>query len=193
MFLFVVLERLSCSGLSDVVPCITKEFEEKVANKALLNHVISTPIAKTAESCEIQCFIEVKCESYNFGPNDNGDYLCELSASDGVRDPDDLRARQDFLHRATKNPCATAQCPPNSRCYSDFEHETYLCVCSPGFTGDKCESDLDECTDGKHACHVNAICNNSEGSYSCLCKDGYKGDGFLCEGEYLASFVPVGI
>ncbi|XP_066017383.1 uncharacterized skeletal organic matrix protein 5-like [Pocillopora verrucosa] len=38
------------------------------------------------------------------------------------------------------NPCGTAQCPPNSRCYSDFEHETYLCVCSPGFTGDKCES-----------------------------------------------------
>ena len=47
---------------------------------------------------------------------------------------------------------------------------------------------LDECTDGNHACHVNAICNNSERSYSCLCKDGYKGDGFICEGEYLSSF-----
>ena len=64
--------------------------------------MISTPRAKTAETCEIQCFIEVKCESYNFGLNENGDYLCELSDSDGVRDPDDLRARQDFLHRATK-------------------------------------------------------------------------------------------
>ena len=46
---------------------------------------------------------------------------------------------------------------------------------------------LDECTDGNHACHVNAICNNSERSYSCSCKDGYKGDGFLNESEYLSS------
>ena len=52
---------------------------------------------------------------------------------------------------------------------------------------------LDECTDGNHACHVNAICNNSERSYSCSCKDGYKGDGFLNESEYLSSFVSVGI
>ena len=64
--------------------------------------MISTPVAKTAENCEIQCFIEVKCESYNFGPNEDGDYLCELSDSDGVRDPDDLRARQGSLYRATK-------------------------------------------------------------------------------------------
>ena len=64
--------------------------------------MISTPIAKTADSCEIQCFIEVKCESYNFGPNEDGGYLCELSDSDGVRDPDDLRARYGSLHRATK-------------------------------------------------------------------------------------------
>ena len=64
--------------------------------------MISTPRAKTAKICEIQCFIEVKCESYNFGTNEDGDYLCELSDSDDVRDPDDLRARQDFLYRATK-------------------------------------------------------------------------------------------
>ena len=64
--------------------------------------MISTPVAKTAENCEIQCFIEVKCESYNFDPNEDGDYLCELSDSDGVRDPDDLRVRQGSLYRATK-------------------------------------------------------------------------------------------
>ena len=67
--------------------------------------MISTSVAKTAENCEIQCFIEVKCESYNFGPNEDGDYLCELSDSDGVRDPDDLRARQGSLYRATKVSC----------------------------------------------------------------------------------------
>ena len=64
--------------------------------------MISTPSTKTAEICEIQCFIEVKCESYNFGPNEEGGYLCELSDSEGVRDPDDLRARQGSVYRATK-------------------------------------------------------------------------------------------
>ena len=28
----------------------------------------------------------------------------------------------------------------NSRCYSDFEHESYLCACSPGFTEERCET-----------------------------------------------------
>ncbi|RMX47457.1 hypothetical protein pdam_00002147 [Pocillopora damicornis] len=131
------------------VPCITKEFEEPVANKALLNHVISTPRAKTAKICEIHCFIEIKCESYNFGPNEDGDYLCELSDSDdvgdhvcelndsdGVKDPDDLVTRLWLLHSS----CATTQCHVNSRCYSDFEHDSYLCACSPGFTGERCET-----------------------------------------------------
>ena len=53
-------------------------------------------------SCEIQCFIEVTCVSYNFGRNEDGDNVCELSDSDGVREPDDLVTRQDFLYRATK-------------------------------------------------------------------------------------------
>ena len=42
-----------------------------------------------------------------------------------------------------KNPCAKTQCPVNSRCYSDFEHDSYLCVCSPRFTGERCE--IGEC------------------------------------------------
>ena len=49
-----------------------------VVNKTLLNHAISTPRANTAEICEIQCFIEVTCESYNFGPTKGGNNLCEL-------------------------------------------------------------------------------------------------------------------
>ena len=34
-------------------------------------------------------------------------------------------------------------------------------------------------------CHENATCNNLPGTYECVCKDGYVGDGKMnCEGKY---------
>ena len=45
-------------------------------------------------------------------------------------------------------------------------------------------SDTDECTDHAHDCHVNALCTNSEGNYTCTCKDGYDGDGKNCTGKF---------
>ena len=46
-------------------------------------------------------------------------------------------------------------------------------------------SDVDECADGEsNKCHVNALCSNNDGSYTCECKSGYTGDGFNCNGEH---------
>ncbi|KAF2348656.1 EGF domain, partial [Trinorchestia longiramus] len=42
--------------------------------------------------------------------------------------------------------------------------------------------DLDECFLQLHKCHQLATCTNTEGSYNCTCKQGFKGDGFnTCE------------
>ena len=47
-----------------------------------------------------------------------------------------------------------------------------------------CVLDADECTDGTHNCDVDgAVCNNTPGSYSCRCKDGFVGDGINCTGK----------
>ncbi|XP_039576204.1 hemicentin-2 [Passer montanus] len=42
--------------------------------------------------------------------------------------------------------------------------------------------DVDECTEGSHACRYNQICQNSAGSYSCSCPPGYRtlGTGWPC-------------
>ena len=51
-------------------------------------------------------------------------------------------------------------------------------------------SDIDECTDGTYSCDVNAVCNNTRGSYNCTCKDGFYGDGINCtQGNYLRNAV----
>ena len=45
-------------------------------------------------------------------------------------------------------------------------------------------SDMDECTSNYHICDNNAVCQNTEGSYTCSCKAGYTGDGKICSGEW---------
>ena len=41
-------------------------------------------------------------------------------------------------------------------------------------------TDIDECQDGTHNCHLRADCQNNPGSYTCKCMRGYTGDGFEC-------------
>lgn len=43
--------------------------------------------------------------------------------------------------------------------------------------------DIDECQSGTHNCDVNAECTNSQGSFTCTCKEGYRANGDTCEGE----------
>ena len=40
--------------------------------------------------------------------------------------------------------------------------------------------DIDECTENRHQCHVDATCNNTQGSYNCSCHEGYNGNGYNC-------------
>ena len=42
--------------------------------------------------------------------------------------------------------------------------------------------DVDECKVSESFCDVNADCNNTRGSYRCLCKPGFTGDGKTCSG-----------
>ena len=44
------------------------------------------------------------------------------------------------------------------------------------FTSDKCEAIFG-------ICHKEATCNNTHGSYVCICKPGFIGDGHNCTGN----------
>ena len=83
-------------------PCIIKTLRKSIANKVLKNHVIRTPRVTSAEVCELHCFMEIACQSYNFGPKEGGGHVCELSDSDSIRDPLDWTTKQGFIYGGIK-------------------------------------------------------------------------------------------
>ena len=53
-----------------------------------------------------------------------------------------------------------------------------------GWTGDGTScTNADECTTGTHNCDSNAVCVDSNGGFSCMCKPGFDGDGVTCTGK----------
>ncbi|XP_059150291.1 multiple epidermal growth factor-like domains protein 10 [Physella acuta] len=48
------------------------------------------------------------------------------------------------------------------------------CVCKQGWTGDRCQTDVDECGGKLIDCPEHSNCINTNGSYDCDCIDGYK-------------------
>ncbi|XP_035672253.1 fibropellin-1-like [Branchiostoma floridae] len=69
--------------------------------------------------------------------------------------------------------CASDPCHHGGTCVDGVN--SYTCRCVPGFTGDDCENDIDECVEGTHACLNGATCLNTPGNYSCTCRDGWTG------------------
>ncbi|NXL36773.1 PROS protein, partial [Glaucidium brasilianum] len=68
------------------------------------------------------------------------------------------------------------QCSPLP-CHKDGYKECidgqakYTCICKPGWQGEQCEEDINECEDLNGGCSQR--CSNLPGSYRCLCEDGY--------------------
>ncbi|KAK0410862.1 hypothetical protein QR680_005366 [Steinernema hermaphroditum] len=104
-------------------------------------------------------------------------------ARDPYHQPQESQPAQD--------PCASGEhlChQPNMRC--QVEAHSYRCVCDRGFSavanasapvGYSC-ADLDECARGDHNCDRNAECRNLPGTFECVCREGFFGDGYFCEG-----------
>ena len=47
--------------------------------------------------------------------------------------------------------------------------------------------DVDECSEESDDCDSNADCTNTDGSFTCVCKTGWTGDGTTCSGLIVIS------
>jgi hypothetical protein len=71
-----------------------------------------------------------------------------------------------------EGPCFANPCQNGGVC-SDTE-PGYSCSCPEGFSGDSCETNIDECD--PNPCQNGGDCNDGVASYSCDCVDGFSGD-----------------
>ena len=53
-------------------------------------------------------------------------------------------------------------------------------MCIERFKGFHMCTDIDECALGIHECAESAFCINTLGSYRCICKEKYFGNGTVC-------------
>ncbi|XP_065193431.1 uncharacterized protein LOC135824632 [Sycon ciliatum] len=75
-------------------------------------------------------------------------------------------------------------CSDTGDCVYSPELQTTRCQCPFGLRGNQCEADIDECANrslNECARKEVAICHNIHASYVCECKEGYEGNGRLCE------------
>ena len=88
--------------------CRTLRFAKPLDGIALHGHVIENISINMGNDevrleCRVRCLMEITCVSINIGPPaSDSARLCQLSNSDHIRHPQDLKPQEGFLYWVTK-------------------------------------------------------------------------------------------
>ncbi|XP_035004472.2 sushi, von Willebrand factor type A, EGF and pentraxin domain-containing protein 1 isoform X1 [Hippoglossus stenolepis] len=95
-----------------------------------------------------------------------------VTAAPEVEASEDYQASSQVFHECFLNPC-------QNKGTCEEVGAGYVCTCMPGFTGAKCEIDVDECDSAP--CQNGGLCKDGMREFQCQCKAGFLGH--LCEAE----------
>lgn len=73
-------------------------------------------------------------------------------------------------------PKSKFKCFSNSDCLNGGMCFNSACFCSPGFTGETCAVNIDECRQVEEPCSNNGICVDEVNQFRCECAAGFAGD-----------------
>jgi len=90
--------------------CRRVKFVPPVASIRLEGHVFLNLSVGIYTPCEHRCVMEKECVSFNIGPTINNKVVCELSDSDAIKHPGDLKQRNH--DRTEKAQTVSTSCCP---------------------------------------------------------------------------------
>ncbi|XP_078372759.1 uncharacterized protein LOC144656412 [Oculina patagonica] len=180
--IFITVLLINILAFVEGDDCRIIHFREERKNTILTNHAIKSDQVTNQEMCKINCYMETKCVSYNYGPLEDGSLLCEINDKNHLQVPSsEIIARSGFIYSPVFTFCQSSPCVSNATCQEGFGDQGYRCVCPQGYYGDKCQLDIDECILNTHDCSSDADCSNDVGSFQCTCFPGFTGDGKTCQ------------
>ena len=81
---------------------MNKRFQHSVDGSAMSKHVIAQFDVFDEDHCQLRCYLEDSCFSYNFGPLEGCVHKCELNDADSASHRTDLVQRNGWVYQTAE-------------------------------------------------------------------------------------------
>ncbi|XP_048583670.1 uncharacterized protein LOC5513197 [Nematostella vectensis] len=154
-------------------------------------HVKKRLQGQSQMSCSQRCLQQDWCISVNYEVSRPEGGACELNTygvemmADANPDNPEFETKTEWIYSQLRSAQFTASlqecrdnfCSNGGTCEIDCETISERCKCVAGYTGMKCETDIDECSG--NPCANGGTCTDGINSFTCVCPAGYTGS--TCE------------
>ncbi|XP_069487009.1 sushi, von Willebrand factor type A, EGF and pentraxin domain-containing protein 1 isoform X2 [Ambystoma mexicanum] len=155
--------EFSRSGLMPCYPC-PRDYYQPQSGKS---YCLACPFYGTTTIIGAKSIAECSSFGSSFSAAEESVIVPVAAAEHNVKP---YKVSSQVFHDCFQNPCDNGGTCKEAG-------TGYICMCIVGYTGSKCEMDIDECK--SLPCLNNGVCKDGIGAFTCQCKTGYSG--LLCE------------